>query len=347
MSTLFRHRFWGAASVFACSALAFCYAANYQEKKKMEHRIAVMKMKTLCVGRFLIDVPETALVSYRSATVEGYEISSWIETDEAFLSRNIAQEAQLKSEKNDKGGTSLEQIREIENDHLHGRLFVFNRRWQASFNLGVREESQVIAVRAFVRSRDVTYSFYSKYQYDSDVPNLEKLISQLRWRGGDGIPTQAGFCFELGLLVEPLPVDISEFTAIFVGLKEHPDLSIALSTFSGATQYKPLSQREAENSIKQEYWSRFHSLREGPRALAGVMGDEVLERVDEPNGSVLHGFMWESLSKQYDPARPLMILELDTGHGQQGRPVNSSLSDAEALALWDKISSSLRRHHPL
>ncbi|MYN19959.1 hypothetical protein GTP81_24760 [Rugamonas sp. FT107W] len=37
------------------------------------------------------------------------------------------------------------------------------------------------------------------------------------------------------------------------------------------------------------------------------------------------------------------MLEFDTGHGQPGKPVNSSLSDAEALALWDKISSSLRR----
>ena len=70
---------------------------------------------------------------------------------------------------------------------------------------------------------------------------------------------------------------------------------------------------------------------------------EILERVDEPNGSTLQSFMWESLSKKDDVYLPNLILEFSTGHGKPGAPVNSSMSDAEALALWEKISASLRR----
>lgn len=313
----------------------------------MEHRIAAMEMKTVCIGRFLMDVPANAMVSYRGATVNAFNISSWVETDEEFLGRNIAQETKLKSEKNEKGDVSLEQVREIKNEHLYGRLFIFDRQWVPSFSNGVKIIKQVITTSAFVRAHDVTYKFYSDLKGEAGILELEKLIGQLRWRGEDELPSQPGFCFDRALLADPLSADVSEITAIFVGLKEHPDLAISLSTFSGASHYKTLLQRDAENSIKQEYLSRFHSLREGPRTLAGVPGEELLERVDEPNGSVLHGFMWESLSKKYDPARPLMVLELDTGKGQPGKPVNSSLSDTEVLALWDKMSNSLRRHHAL
>ncbi|NVM76183.1 hypothetical protein FHW83_001978 [Duganella sp. SG902] len=313
----------------------------------MEHHIAAMKMKTVCVGRFLMDVPEKAMVSYRGATVDGFDISSWVETDEEFLARNTTQEVKLRSEKNEKGQVSLEQVREIKSEYLHGRLFVFNRQWLPSFSNGVKEIEEVITTSAFVRAREVTYKFYSKLQDDAGILELEKLLGQLRWRGEEELPSQPGFCFDRALLVDPLSADVSEITGIFVGLKDPPDLAIALNTFSAANENKPLLQRDAENDIKQAYLNRFHTLREGPRALAGVPGEELLERVDEPNGSVLHGFMWESLRKKNDPARPLMVLELDTGKGQPGKPVNSSLSDTEVLALWDKMSNSLRRHHAL
>lgn len=313
----------------------------------MEQHIAVMKMKPVCAGRFLIDIPENANISYRGATVFGYDITSWIETDEEFSARVTQQEAQLTSEKNEKNGVSLEYSQEVKNEHLRGRIFVFNRMWLPSFDHGIEQVEQSVSIRALVRSHNVTYSFYSKFQDDSDVPKLIELINQLRWRGADEIPAQAGFCFEHALLVEPLAADISEFTAIFVGLKEHPDLSIAFSTFSSAAEFESLLQRAAKNSTKKEFRSRIHTLREGSRTLAGVPGEELLEQVDEFNGAKLHSFMWESLNRKDDPNRPLLVFELDTGHGKQGRRVNSSLSDIEAQALWDKMSSSLRRHHPL
>lgn len=37
-----------------------------------------------------------------------------------------------------------------------------------------------------------------------------------------------------------------------------------------------------------------------------------------------------------------MSFEMSTGHGQPGTTVDASLTDAQALALWDKMLSSLR-----
>jgi hypothetical protein len=341
MSISLQHRF-SLMIAFIFAAFALGYAKHHQEREDMKRRFELMKMKTICVGRILIDVPERARVSYRGARLSGWEISSWLETEEKFLERISGEEIKLKSQKNEKGGVSLEQVREIHSGYAHGRIFVSNRLWLEMFPFGVKEESQAISIRAILRSHDVTFSLFAEVRSDSDIEEIEKIVTQLRRRNDDEIPAQPGFCFERGFLTEPLDADQSEFTAVFLGLDEHPDLAMALSTFAGVAQGKTLLQRDAANQIKQRYSSRFHVLREGPRVLNGLPGEELLERVDEPNGSVLHGFMWESLTKRDDVYRPLLTLELDTGRGHPGRPVNSSLSEPEVLALWEKISGSLR-----
>lgn len=342
MRTFLNHRFFALVGIVVCCAFVFGLGLHEQKRKDMEHLMETMKMKTMCIGRFLIDVPENAIVSYRGASLSGWDISSWTETDEKFSSRLTEEEAKLKEEKNEKGGMSLEQVLDVKNEHVQGRIFVFGRKWLEMYPGGVKEESQVVAIRAFIRSGDVSYSFSAKLRDDTDVQELERIVRQLRRRSIDEIPTQSGFCLANAFLTEPLDPDDSEYTSMFVGLKEHPDLAIALSTLAGIAPQKPFLQREAENTVKNEYRSRFHTLREGPRTLAGVPGGEVMDRVDEPNGSVLHDFMWESLNTKDNVYRPLLTLELSTGHGQPGRPVNSSLSDVEVLALWEKMSSSLR-----
>jgi hypothetical protein len=283
-----------------------------------------MNMKTLCVGRFLIDIPVTAVVSYRSASLTGWNISSWAETEDKFLARNIEQVSRLTSERNERGGLSLEQIREISNEYIRGRIFVFNRMWQETIQGGVKQTEEVISIRAFVRAQDVTYRFYAKIRWDSDIQKLEKIITQLRWRGENEIPIQAGFCFDRALVREPFDVDFAESTAVFVGLKEHPDVAIALSTMAGISPDRSLLQREADNDIKKEFRWRFHAFHEGSRIINSIPGEEVLDRVHEPNGSVLHGFMWESLSKEDDVYRPLLTLEFSTGRGNPGKPVKAT-----------------------
>ncbi|WP_373990120.1 T6SS immunity protein Tli4 family protein [Duganella sp. BuS-21] len=338
MNTSSQRIFYLVRAAICCVFVLGCKGPD--QRIDMERRME--KMKTVCVGRFLIDIPQNAIVSYRGASLSGWDISSWIESDEKFFARSTKEETELNDERNEKGGVSLEQIRELKNDHLQGRIFVFNRKWLEMFPRGVRTESQVVAIRAYVRIQDVTYRFYSKIRFDTDVDELQKIIGQLRVRGADEIPTQAGFCFKRALLVEPLDADQSEYTAMFVGLKDHPDLAIALSTTAGIVPTKSLLQRDAENSVKIEYRSRFHTLRKGPRALNGIPGEEFMERVDEHNGSVLHDFMWESLNNKHDVYLPFLTFELNTGNGKPGSPVNSSLSDPEVLALWEKMTNSLR-----
>jgi hypothetical protein len=76
--------------------------------------------------------------------------------------------------------------------------------------------------------------------------------------------------------------------------------------------------------------------------LNGIPGEELLDRFKERNGTIGHMFMWESLGKPSDVLAPSITLDLQTGRGRPGGPVNSSLSDEAVLQLWQAISSSLR-----
>lgn len=89
--------------------------------------------------------------------------------------------------------------------------------------------------------------------------------------------------------------------------------------------------------------SHFHTFRRGPLKIAGIQGEELLERISESNYTASQSFTWESIWKKDDVFAPFLALELSTGHSRiSGQPVNPSLSDAEALALWDRMLSTLR-----
>jgi hypothetical protein len=301
-------------------------------------------MKTLCVGRFLLDVPTRAVVSYGGSTLSGWDFSSNSdETDIEFNTRLQARENQLRQEKNEHDGQSLEVVREIRQARLYGKIFMFNREWLDGFVGEQRTIDETVNIEASARVDGISYNFRAALKFPTDIDKLEGIIRRIHWLGTATIPNDAGFCFGHGMIEGLSNADQAEFTVMFVGLKDHPDLTIALSSAAGINPGKSLISRYEENPIDLLYRWRFHSVRQGQRALNGIPGEEHLERVHEENGSNVHGFMWESHGTNSDVYLPVLSLEFDTGHGKSGRPVDSSLSDSEALALWDKISSSLRR----
>jgi len=86
---------------------------------------------------------------------------------------------------------------------------------------------------------------------------------------------------------------------------------------------------------------RFTNLRAAPRTIGGLAGEELAERVVEENFAIIYGFEWDVNGTEDDVFVPDVALTMATGRSDDG-PVPSSLSQLAALALWDKISSSIR-----
>ncbi len=303
-----------------------------------------IEMKTICIGRFLIDIPADARVSYRRAFLSGFDISTQAyETDEEFEKRIIDMGSRIKSEKNQKGLRSLEAEHEIRNERINGRVFIFGRAWTSGMREKNVEDSGNVAVNGFVRGGGVSYDFNTKMIAPVYAAKLPKLLEQLVPRQEHEIPTLPGFCFDHGIIVDPLTADQGENVVMFVGLKDHPDVSIALDSHAGIDTQKTLLERDDENDVRLQNLSRFHTFRRGPLKIAGIQGEELLERISEPNFTTSQSFTWESIWRNDDVFTPFLSLELSTGHSRTGgKPVNSSFSDEAALALWGKMLSSLR-----
>jgi hypothetical protein len=122
------------------------------EVAAMQKQIETMKMKTMCVGRFLIDVPEDALVSFRGAFLSGWDVVSYTdETDAQFEARLQKQETELKEKRNDKGLISLESAMPISHDGLYGRVIVFERKWNYGFEGG---RGSIMKVSRYMHTSD-------------------------------------------------------------------------------------------------------------------------------------------------------------------------------------------------
>lgn len=313
------------------------------EAKKMAHEINQIKTQTVCVGRFLIDVPADALISYRPAFLSGWSIySDAEETDAAFAERLSATETKHQGAKNERGESSLELVKIIDAGGAFGKIFVHSRFWTHGFENGKRVDSTFAAVDASVRIRGVSFDLAMEIGDEEDVKELVQLIPQLEPRPDNAIPSKSGFCFDRALLRDPLTAGQNERVSVSIGLKGHPDVAIALNTMAGLNPDPGLLQRDDENNVKQSNRSNFKTVRKGKRSIGGVPGEEVLDLVIEPNGTRSQLFMWESLSQKDSVYLPELIWEMHTGHGEPGNPINSSLTDARALALWDRISGSLR-----
>jgi len=330
--------------ILACIALVRKVQAAFldYQVKTMTAEMKDLKMKTMCVGRFLIDIPADAEVSYRGTMIAGWSISTYDnETDGQFASRIQQKEAQLAGKKNGRGSPSLESTHVVDKNGVRGKIHVFNREWIPHMPEAMSNET--VRVEAMIRVHKHSFNLTREFGNDGYLKKLAQLVTQFRSRDESDIPSESGFCFDGGFITEPIMVEQTERTTMFVGLNGHPDVSIVLNMTAGITTAETFLERHDSNAAYREYRSRFHLFRRGTRTLNGQAGDELLERVHELNGNYGHKFDWEAAHNKTDSVfTPDMSFELSSGHGQPGTTVDASLTDAQALALWDKMLSSLR-----
>lgn len=317
------------------------------------YKVAQMtvKMKTVCVGRMLIDLPDEAKVELYGASVEGFSIDAFAESPESFSTRVAAREAEIRAKPDRLGGNkNLESVREVNsNNGLVGKIFVHSRNVSEGTE-GYSQETlrhyhyEGVALEAHVHGDGISIDL-SNDDYDPDrIENLPRLVAQLVANPGNSIPTEPGFCIDRAYVRDPLKAEQRERIVLSAGLPSRPDIEIRFDTMAGIkSTSKGLLERSAESHARLPAILnlRFTNLRAAPRTIGGLTGDELVERVVEENFSIIFGFRWEVNGTEDNVFVPAVSLKMATGHGREG-PVPSSLSQPAALALWDKISSSVR-----
>ena len=305
-------------------------------------------MTTVCVGRFTIDVPEGSGIRFRSARFSGVDIVVRSPYTALQLQGDIdKREKVLSGKRNEYDLPSLE-IKSNENAiNFPATTLYFDRTKPTTmieFGKAVPGNEEGISVEGYGMKDDVAYVFRAvDLASPRSEKNLSNLIKRFEARPITSMPEKPGFCLDGGFVHEPIRAEENEAVAMFASMEGHPDVAIRIDFSINMKRIEEsLLSRDGKNDLKQEYASRFKSFGRRQRMLNGIPGEEMLDKVEDFNGTSAHAFMWEAPGKIKNVLFPNIILELQTGIGKPGEPVNSSLSDEEVLELWQSITSSLR-----
>jgi hypothetical protein len=329
-------------------ALVSCFANSVQFHNG-KNAVAKMsgKMKTVCVGRFLIDLPVEAQVDVSGGFTGGFHFtSSADETEEEFANRLRTLEDEVLASASEDGKPPLQLQKTLSFDGAHGKLFVYNRRRGETLADDKVVEFEDVSVRAMLRFPGVSVSAGADHMDLDAGERLERLLRKTRPTGTSEFPIEKGFCIGHAMVGEPIEDADTEKVVMFAGLPGHPDVNIVLSSMAGTEPAPGLLARRARTRERLPVFIQLAttSLFERARSINGLAGEEVGLRVREANFTTGYSFQWEKPVAGNDVTTPLLNLELESGTNpvSGGKPVQSTLSEEAMLALWERISGSLR-----
>jgi hypothetical protein len=305
------------------------------------------QMKTVCIGRFLIDIPAQAEITVSRERMAGFEIQTVEEDDAAFQKRVAEREVDIDSrgrEQDHDGG--IVEARDLRVPNMVGRVFIYGRSRGYVMEGDRRVDMESVAVEAHGHMNGLSFSLSATESSEARARTAEELLARLRVRGEDEIPSAPGFCIRRAVFADPLPAHKTEHIAMHIGFADHPDVALAFASFPGGDTSRSLltRYRDMDAEASPDEMLRVSRLRSGKRTINDLAGEEVLERVHEMNFATTYGFVWETQGMPDDPQQPFLSLELHGGISPRpgGKPVDTSLHEDAVLSLWDGISSSIR-----
>lgn len=308
------------------------------------------KMKTACVGRFLIDLPEDAQIELARPRIDGFEIAASEESYVDFQDRIAAREAQIRSTADRHGSDkNLESVKEIKTvNGLTGKIFVHGRTISEGTQANGLElehyRYEGVTLEASVHSKGISVDLAAENYDSNSLENLPRLVAQLETNPENLPPAEPAFCIGRAYFRDPLRADQGESVMMVARLPAYPDVEFTLMLAAGtAPDEKGLIERTEESyeRLSGSDKMRISTLRSQQRVIGALSGDEVAARVIEENHATVYSFWWEVNGTAEDVMAPHLSFTMDTGKSDHG-PVPSSLSEGAAIELWDKVSSSIR-----
>lgn len=192
----------------------------------------------------------------------------------------------------------------------------------------------------------------NRFQFQLDVGNgkqesgmkrVQEALTRLRPRADNDIPIEPGYCFERGFIANAEWEN--EEAGVDFRIADHPDtiLSVWFYPLASFKHDKPLLERMGGmTQVLGNLATSVHVLRKGDRQVGPYKGQEYLASAPNSGGMRGHAFVWETQGGG-TVETPAIKIELSTGHSdRKGNPQKTSLTDEQAMKLWDDILNSFR-----
>jgi hypothetical protein len=318
------------------------------------------KMTPKCFGRYLIDLPESFVLNTEGGQdIDGVTIDIKARSEAEFNQALDARRRVLESQTLlvEPKTTTLKEILPLPN----GRGAIFDRAENQFSNLfrtlELMDWRDGYQIKMEIDARDRRYS-EEKYP-EGTVLNTtpEKLAALLkvyhRTRPrGDEIPSDQGTCILNGFVTGPASSDESQ--RFFYHLKDVDDVYFTLATLSGPRDADTLLDRM---KFLAPIWKTGDGrlIRSG-RLYHELPGQEVLYMTpDEHTKIPTLRFLYEDARHGKGITNPMIEVEMNVGkrkpepdpkdpneHSYPPPILAPSLSEAEAIHLWDKVIRTLR-----
>ncbi len=341
---------------FACQAKSPVLTAVEKE----HIRSISEKITSRCFGRYLIDLPESFVLNTEGGQdIDGVTIDIKARSEADFNQALVARRRVLESQTLlvEPKTTTLKEIIPLPN----GRGVIFDRAENQFSNLfrtlELMDWRDGYQIKMEIDARDRRYS-EEKYP-EGTVLNTtpEKLAALLkvyhRTRPrGDEIPSGQGTCILNGFVTGPASSD--ESIRFFYHLKDVDDVYFTLATLSGPRDTDTLLDRM---KFLAPIWKTDGGrlIRSG-RLYHALPGQEVLYMTpDEHTKIPTLQFLYEDTRREEGVSNPMIEVEMAVGkrkpepdpkdpneHSYPPPILAPSLSEAEAIHLWDKVIRTLR-----
>jgi hypothetical protein len=308
------------------------------------------KTKAVCFGRFMVDVPASATVVWGTTNVLlGISVYPDGVEEVKTLARKFVDE--LKSQKaiylkDIPLLISVDELRQPE-----GQIVTGYDGFEALTDLKINGYFKLNNDGVVIDARPL------QNQKDETIADIKSIARRLRQRTETEVPSEPGNCIESAFLADNPDDDKQhpgEFINIGFRLKEFPDAHLSI-------EVRPSNYNDPERESLKAQWKHIKedpSTPEEEKALAAVKyfreharqihdwrtGYEVLTRSPDDDGvHSHHDFELRFTGVGHDPYKPYADIQFQTGVADNAAgATKASLTDEEAIAVWDKITSTIR-----
>jgi len=320
----------------------------HKAKKMNETTIQIRKIENLfqktkktCFGRYLLNLPNEAELIVGNSAVDLFKGGP----------ENLKYQAEIDLKKIQSLNTSPEII-------YNGKGPIENS-WQLRYyNSSSAKEVNFIIYRTLINKGDFIFAIGDAVgDGDTERATAERQLLQaksLRLRATEEIPATPGLCVEHGFMSEN-QYKYQEIDDVGIYLPSLPDVTFSISSNKDAYgDYPPtefesrlrgelslLSRIQDAKKMQGNNYPKRTLLREGKRNVQHWKGEESLIRRTDG----VHDFEWALVGKPKDIANPSVLevkMYTKVAHNMVGAAEAASLTDEEAIALWDKLLSGLK-----
>lgn len=299
--------------------------------------------KTVCVGRYLIDIPISSVIKseYYINNNRFRKLDSTVKSIQEVVREKIAT---LKNTKHDSMGNMF--IRDIK---LPNGVVLIQ-----SWDFKDFIETSTLYIYIPIRENKNIQIYYHEVPLSMDrekmvLDRYTQIASSLRAIPPGTIPRESGYCMDDVILLDT-PGWRKEYGWISPDLPDAPFLLIKMLTHTLIDEPKPLRANELKKQCAQLPSETCTALRNNPHSVGPLPGYEICVAGIEPSARYrIFSYLWYSPGERGaadNPNNNNPGIMLTMGYarlpyeGMQGpRPF---FSDEESLAMWDRLVNSIR-----